>query len=255
MLIEFFTNKKCISKKEELLELIRKLTPYKTNHELIRLGSAGDGGYLVPNDLEGITACFSAGVGKISDFERDCYNLGMKIYMADGSVNPPDFLDFKFTFTKKYISDTDGLNFVSINSWIQNSKVDDSDLILQMDIEGSEYSSIIAIDNSKLSSFRIIVVEVHNLHHLWIPEFKAKAEIFFHKLLLNHICVHIHPNNCFGIFNFNGLSIPTNAEFTFIRKDRVTTKEIANNFPHSLDSDNTLNSKVELPKIWYAYMQ
>lgn len=56
----------------------------------LTLDPNGDGGYLVPNDLEGIEACFSPGVDKISEFELDCLNYGMKIYMPDKSVEKPN---------------------------------------------------------------------------------------------------------------------------------------------------------------------
>lgn len=38
--------------------------------DLIRLGPNGDGGYLVPDDLTGIEACFSPGVCATSEFEN-----------------------------------------------------------------------------------------------------------------------------------------------------------------------------------------
>ncbi len=56
----------------EVRELINKLRPISCDKTLIRLGPKGDGGYLVPDDLEGIVACFSPGVGSISKFEKDC---------------------------------------------------------------------------------------------------------------------------------------------------------------------------------------
>ena len=37
------------------------LSPCSNGHSLIRVGAARDGGYLVPDDLEGIVACFSPG--------------------------------------------------------------------------------------------------------------------------------------------------------------------------------------------------
>lgn len=39
--------------------------------KLTRIGSSNDGGYLVPDDLDGIKSCFSPGVANNSDFEFD----------------------------------------------------------------------------------------------------------------------------------------------------------------------------------------
>ncbi len=40
------------------------------------MGGENDGGYLVPDDLEGIEYCFSPGVSNIATFELDCLNRG-----------------------------------------------------------------------------------------------------------------------------------------------------------------------------------
>ncbi|MEI6399670.1 MAG: hypothetical protein WCO71_12950, partial [Pseudomonadota bacterium] len=39
----------------KLRDLISKLCPVATKYELIRIGSQNDGGYLLPNDLDGIS--------------------------------------------------------------------------------------------------------------------------------------------------------------------------------------------------------
>ena len=47
---------------EKLNNLAKALRPVITQHPLIRIGSEFDGGYLVPDDLDGVSACFSPGV-------------------------------------------------------------------------------------------------------------------------------------------------------------------------------------------------
>jgi hypothetical protein len=61
---------KVLSNKEELLEIIQKLQPVETGHELIRIGCLNDGGYLIPNDLDGISVCISPGTAGEFSFER-----------------------------------------------------------------------------------------------------------------------------------------------------------------------------------------
>ena len=73
----------------EIENLIKSLYPIITNKALIRLGGEFDGGYIVPDDLEGIKACFSPGVGTNSLFEYACANLGMLVFLADQSVDQP----------------------------------------------------------------------------------------------------------------------------------------------------------------------
>ena len=57
---------------EDVRSLIKRLRPLSTDKKLIRFGPKGDGGYLLPEDLIGIDACFSPGVADLAGFEKDC---------------------------------------------------------------------------------------------------------------------------------------------------------------------------------------
>ncbi|MHC1736813.1 MAG: hypothetical protein AB9882_02245 [Ignavibacteriaceae bacterium] len=240
--------------KKKVTDLIESLYPFKIQTDLIRLGPNGDGGYLVPNDLDGIEACFSPGVDIISEFELDCLEHGMKVYMADKSVEKPNLniSEDKYDFIKKFVGCTNNDDFITMDDWV-NSKCqsEKSELLLQMDIEGGEYNSLINMTDSLMNRFRIMVIEFHTLQDLWNPHYFNLNKTVFDKILQTHICVHIHPNNYYGIDSRFGVDIPIIAEFTFIRKDRVKTKNFASGFPHKLDYDNTKNETITLPKNWY----
>ena len=240
--------------KEEVVLFIKDLWPQNTNFELIRLGPKSDGGYLVPNDLDNIEACFSPGVDLISDFELECYNRGMQIFLADKSVDKPNLkiADEEYHFTKKFIGTINNEDLITIDHWISSAKIDaKSDLLLQMDIEGHEYSSLLTISHTLMKRFRIIVIEFHDLNKIWNKEFFRLAQSVFLKILDTHVCVHIHPNNCCGMDVQKGIEIPRVAEFTFLRKDRITSLSNSTKFPHNLDFDNIDGKSIDLPKIWY----
>jgi len=110
-----------LTDKRELTELIRKLHPMSPGIELIRLGPTGDGGYLVPNDLVGIEACFSPGVGNISKFEKNCADFGMRVFLADKSVDRPAGFHKKFNFIKKNIGAITSHDFMTIDDWVDSS--------------------------------------------------------------------------------------------------------------------------------------
>jgi hypothetical protein len=241
---------------EKVNSFIEKLFPLKTDKELIRLGPNGDGGYLVPDDLKGIAACFSPGVDSVSEFEHDCLERGMKIYMADRTVDKPNLniAPEHYHFLKKHIGYFDDDDQITLDSWVDNYEPGTTDLLLQMDIEGAEYYSILNASEKLMRRFRIIVIEFHDLHELWYPYFFNLADAAFNKLLHTHSCVHIHPNNYFGegaISTRFGVNIPTIAEFTFYRNDLMKVKSYQKNFPHRLDYDNTDKVHVPLPKNWY----
>ena len=238
---------------DELKGLIRKLRPVSPGIDLIRLGPQGDGGYLVPDDLAGIEACFSPGVADCSDFEKDCANLGMRVFMADKSVEAPATSHVKFSFIKKYIGAfTDG-DFVTMDDWVDASLPgSQSDLMLQMDIEGYEYQTLLSMSERLLRRFRVIVIEFHDLPRLWSLPYYSLASVAFTKLLKTHVCVHLHPNNCCGSITKNGVEVPRIMEFSFLRRDRVKALSFATAFPHPLDGKNGEGAPAQpLPDIWY----
>ncbi|WP_370391172.1 FkbM family methyltransferase [uncultured Winogradskyella sp.] len=240
----------------QVIDLIKKLRPYNIGKPLIRMGPKRDGGYLVPDDLEGVVACFSPGVNKISEFEMDCYNKGMKIFLADKSVEKPrlSLPETEYSFLKKFIGCYNNEDFITLDKWVENNSMKKKeDLMLQMDIEGAEYMSLLNTSEDLLKSFRIIVLEIHNLHKFWNKEFFKLASTAFDKLLQNHVCVHIHPNNRSRLEVHNGIEIPSVAEITFIRNDRVKEKTPQTTFPHPLDVDNATDREpIVLSELWYA---
>lgn len=236
----------------QIKELLASLHPVQTEHSLLRLGADGDGGYLIPDDLAGIAACYSPGVGATSVFEQDCAKLGMEVYLADASVSNPPENDVRFNFTKKYIGALSNDTFMTLTEWVQESSRENGDLLLQIDIEGYEYEAILATDESTMNRFRIIAAEFHLLDMLWSRPFYLVASRAIEKLLATHVCVHIHPNNCCHVERRNGISIPRAMEFTFLRRDRYSHASPASVFPHPLDCDNTSKSHLVLPDCWFV---
>jgi len=235
-------------------KLLKRLYPVSTDRELIRFGPRGDGGYLIPNDLAGVQVCFSPGVSFVSGFERDCANLGKKVFLADGSVDGPADEHESFFFTKKFIGGTARDGFMTLDDWVVASTDDrESDLMMQIDIEGYEYEVFRAASDALMRRFRILVVEFHLLDELlgiWSDKYKEIIDVF-DGILQTHSCVHIHPNNCCGSVRRDEIDIPRVMEFTFLRKDRISRSAYQTSFPHPLDEDNTSKPPLALPKCWY----
>jgi hypothetical protein len=238
---------------EKVLEVIRRLRPVDCGKELIRLGGAGDGGYLVPNDLDGIEYCFSPGVSTTSDFEDAVANLGIKSFLADYSVNAPSINSPEFTFDKKFVGAFDNEKFFTLSTWKEKYlKGYTGDLLLQMDIEGAEYPVILSTPSELLSQFRILVIEVHYLDRLFDPCCIDFFASWVDKLLQSFSVVHIHPNNFYGSAKRGNIEIPRLLEFTFLNRARIANATPARSFPHPLDAPNvSYRRELELPKCWY----
>jgi len=236
----------------ELMRFMETLHPLETQQGLIRLGAECDGGYLIPDDLDGIVACFSPGVSDCSDFELACAERGMPVFMADASVTSPATEHPLFSFEQKFVGPSSNCQTMTMDEWVSTSNAPvGGDLLLQMDIESAEYEVLFSISTALLSRFRIITIEFHRLGELWsLPYFKFVKRAF-DRLLESHRCVHIHPNNRRGVSAMDGLAIPLLLEFTFYRKDRPVLQSHCTEFPHPLDRDNTERETLQLPRCWY----
>ncbi len=238
---------------QDIQALLNQLRPMKCDKELIRLGPKGDGGYLIPNDLKDIKACFSPGVDKISDFEWDCANRGMQVFMADYSVEGPAASHKNFHFLKKFLGLIQTENTITLEEWVGSSISDpDAELLLQMDIEGAEYEVLLGISEDLIKRFRIIAIEFHSLKLLWSKPFFSLVSRSFEKLLQTHVCVHNHPNNINPSKKIGRVTLPSVTEMTFLRRDRADQLSPAVIFPHPLDSDNSSKRAQPLPKCWYT---
>lgn len=94
---------------KEMLEVFELLKPRPSSYPLARVGDDRDGSYLIPEDLEGIAACFSPGVNNIKHFEdRLVDEYGIVCHMCDYSSDVSKFKtpirDTKQTFLKKWLN-------------------------------------------------------------------------------------------------------------------------------------------------------
>ena len=239
--------------REKIAALVRSLHPVECGHRFLRLGGEGDGGYLVPDDLHDIAACWSAGVGCNSDFERDCADRCMDVFLADGSVTGPACAHPRFRFVRKFVGAVDDDHTTTLRSWMAScSKSDEGELLLKLDIEGGEYEVLLAAPEAILARCRVIVIEFHQLDLLWSAPFFRIASRAIDKLVSTHACVHIHPNNHDGVLRQHGLDVPPTMEFTFVRRDRLPADPPwRSDFPHPLDRANTAMAPLPLPRCWY----
>ena len=234
-----------------LSNFFKKIKPVKYKN-LIRIGGQSDGGYLVPDDLEGINECYSPGVSSISNFENELSNLGIVCHMADFSVNGPALHNPLFVFRKKFLGLVNNDMFMRLDDWVSETSKTNNDLILQMDIEGAEWSVLNATHQNILKRFRIIILEVHSMDGLFDPLFFRQIDDVFTLLRTYFEIVHIHPNNTSKVIRCNGFSVPSVMEFTFLRRDRLNALERNYTFPNHLDAPND-SSLVDypLPNCWY----
>lgn len=232
--------------------LLAIMKPKPSPFEFIRVGGRRDGAYLLPNDLNGVTDCFSPGVNGIKHFEDElAISYSIRSHMIDASCSEADFetplidglQDFKPLWLDTHCSE----HSVTLAAWMDNSVSPQAkDCILQMDIEGAEYRNILATDDEVLGRFRIIVMELHEVPYALLEPllFLGIMEPFLQKLDKQFICIHAHPNNYYRdvLIPAPLVRVPRLLELVFLRRDRYLMNQSRRNLPvalpHHLDIVN-----------------
>ena len=241
-----------LAAKADVRAAISLLRPVAIQTPLVWIGGQGDGGYLLPDDLDGIDACFSPGVDDVATFETQLVrDYPILCFLADASVERAPSEHPLITFEQKFIGSSPEANFTGLEDWIAQRQVGTGDLLLQMDVEGAEYDIFTHLSETTLMQFRTIVIELHHLHNLFSRGSLALLTSFFRKLTMFHHVVHLHPNNCAPLVTRNGISVPPVLEVTLCRKDRCFLKAQKPSFSHSLDRPNVKEMPdIELSSCW-----
>ena len=236
---------------DDVKAVLRGLTPHESTVPLIRIGPDFDGGYLLPDDLKDISALFSPGVSETLGFDLEFAKRGINCFLADASIDVPKNLLPNMQFQQKYIGPKNTSEFMTLESWVDESVSPGDDLVLQMDIEGAEYSVLQNLADDTLAKFRILLIEFHQLHHVFLPEKHALYKDVFAKLLRTHKICHIHANNAESYVCVSGLTIPPIIELTLLRNDRFTGSGEPARIPHPLDQPNVAHyPDAPTPHFW-----
>jgi hypothetical protein len=212
--------------------------PIDCGYQLLRLGGAADGGYLVPDDLHGLRALFSPGVAESSALEMDFAGRGIPCFLADRSVAGPAEPHPLFHFTRKHLGTTNDSSTIRLADWIDAHCPGSDDLALQMDIEGAEYRVLQDCPAATLQRFRIIVIELHHCARIARPWANGPIINLLRRLLETHAVAHVHANNQARPRRWFGLRLHPLLEFTFLRRDRLRGSGGPAHLPHPLDRPN-----------------
>ncbi len=222
-------------KRQRMARALNVLRPYNTDQPLTRIGPDADGGYLVPDCLQGIAASYSPGVSDEFGFDLDLLNRGIPVHMADASVAEPANLPDGASFASLFLGAETRDQWITLDDWIARTAPPDGDLMLQMDIEGHEYDVLAATPAKVLRRFRILVIEFHHLHRFPRAADFDRFETALLSLQNDFTCVHLHPNNVVHPVRVGPHRIPPFFEATLLRKDMIANQTPNDRFPHALD--------------------
>ncbi len=238
----------------QVRSFLKSLKPKWSQENLIRIGGSLDGGYLVPTDIDTYDLLVSPGVGESYEFDRYFINRRVDSVLIDPDVVLPS-ADHLFHIKKLLGSNTNSNeDNISHEKILSDYGVNKSKILLQMDIEGSEYEVLSSINNSNINRFAAIIVEFHHLSGLSYRGMFPLIEQVFNKILNNHFVAHIHVNNSGRVLPFKGIQIPDTIEFTFLSKDFYEQSDnVIFSSPHPLDV-KCLDSlpEIPVPKGWWS---
>ena len=218
-----------------IIENLKLKTPKGKN--FIRFGRDFDGGYVIIDDLCKDDFLVSMGVFDDVSFEKDTQELVAGIHLYDHTIDClPEQLD-NATFFKEKIG--------SESSHIFNKIPENKDIILKIDIEGSEWDFFRSLSDEEMNRIRQIALEIH----WFIPEGTIGVPDcpidVIQKINKTHQLVAIHPNNnCRTVIVNKKLVVPQVMELTFLRKNSYDFNDYGSN-PTSLFQINN----PELPDI------
>ena len=130
----------------------------------IRLGTNGDGGYVLLDDFSDIKIAYSLGISNIIDFDKSLADKGIDVFMYDHTINKLPYNNEKFHWFKKGLcaNNTRETNLITLKEMVeQNGHLNESNMILKMDVEGAEWDALNELSEEFLSKFKYILGEFH----------------------------------------------------------------------------------------------
>jgi len=200
------------------------------NSSLVRLGGAGDGGYLVPKVyLEANWLCF--GMGQNIRFENDLVKMHARVSGFDHTLaRRPKELHRAVNFVPKGWGLIDSKGFLTLSSAIAQHRAsfpsDESgtfNYCLKFDIEGNEWDLIQEISRGDQLP-DVIICELHDLLSAK-PDYWKKIEESLDDLRLNYESVFSKGNNYSAHFFDEKTSLYDILEITLIKKGKLPTPD------------------------------
>ncbi len=235
---------------EHIYNFLKELTPYDIpNSDRIRIGSNGDGGYVLLNrGLQDVEVLYSYGVGTNSDFEMmfcEKYNAIARLY--DHTVDTMPFKKDFLYFKKQGVGPEKTKSLNTIENHINENGDNNKKLLLKIDVEGAEWDTLFHIPDAILGSFEQLAIEIHNLHSFCpdynginLSKFKLDQKTrVIKKINKLFYLYHLHANNYQPLFYINRFKLPNAMELTFVNKKYSKSAERAKTiFPTKFDRPN-----------------
>lgn len=207
----------------------------------VRVGNAGDGGYVMVNHIADTRIAYSIGIADDVSWDKSFleYAANAEIYQYDHTIDrlPEENPQFHWkpigVCGEGCVHDS---TLQSLSSLIKsNGHSNESNMILKMDIEGMEYDVLATTSKETLSQFSQIVLE---LHHLTDMKWKNKICSALQQLNETHQLIYVHANNYLPYVIAGGQVLPELLECTYVNRSLYEFMDETRYFPTELDFVN-----------------
>jgi hypothetical protein len=178
---------------------------------------------------------------------------GIKSHLIDFSVAGPAVNNELFSFERKFLSSVTFLDsHVNLDDWVGKLE-SDQELLLKMDIEGSEWAVLSSASSDTLERFNLMVIEFHGLDRLGLAGPFSIMNRVLNRILERFDIVNAHPNNYRGESIFFGARVPEVLEITFVNKRlnisgvSVSSQLRAPNLPNNPEA-----KELQLDDYWFT---
>jgi hypothetical protein len=210
-------------KVKNILGLLKPKMPI-TNKRKVRIGRAGDGGYVMLDSFEEVQAVYGMGIGDDFSWEDDISRRvggNVDVLMYDPTIDPPTVSNPQLKFYKLGIcgSNTKAKDLLTFDEILKkDGNFDKENIVLKIDVEGAEWDAFKTVSREVLEKFCQIVVEFHDMCNLSDANYNSMMGALSN-LSQTHEVIHVHANN-FGDYQvIGGIPMPQTLEITYLRKE------------------------------------
>jgi len=222
----------------QIRQMFHYLRPYMVvDKRQVRIGSVADGGYIMLDDFAELKIAYSLGIGVDVNWDLAIAERGLTLQQYDHTVNGPPISHPNFQFNKLGIGPTDCEEFISLSTALKrNGHQARDDLVLKIDIEGSEWATFDDLSGEIFQQFQQIVIEYHGFLRANEPEWLVVAQRVLSRLYRTHAVHHVHANNWGEFRVIANVAVPDVLEVSYVRRDRVRLAPSSAIYPTALDA-------------------
>jgi hypothetical protein len=229
-------------------DLLDTLRVYTAPGKKVRLGKDNDGGYILCA-LDGYDCFLSGGIRHDVSFEVDVLQRhpDLVCHAFDRTIELLPTPHPRIVFERRNIGAVESSEKTNLHSFLDNNE----NVLVKMDIEGSEYKWLASLSDEQLAAIRQLVIEFHRPPRriLW-----SRRNQVLSRLGRAHCLVHLHPNNVRTTYEVDGVLVPLIFEATYVRRSEFAAapRLSSDPIPGTLDQPN-LRDRPDIHLSGYPY--